>query len=400
MRTRGVGILSACVAAALIASSCGGGKAAPGGDGSKVPTLLGPGEGRLNLIAWPGYVEDGSNDPAFDWVSPFEQQTGCMVSVKYSESSDEMVALMRQGNGTLYDGVSASGDAAGRLIAGGSVAQINVALMPDWASVLPPLRSPPYDTVNGRPYGVPFMYGPNFLMYNPDVVKPAPTSWDVTFRADSPYKGKVTAYDVPIFIADASLYLKSHRPDLGITDPYELTPLQLDAAVALLRTQKTLVGRYWSAYTSEIDGFESGAMVAGVARPITLSIIGSDKRVPVAGVVPSEGVTGWVDTWMMSSHAQHPNCMYRWMQWTMTAQVQSQVAQWYGAAPSNANACYLLRQAVGDVADTLRYGECGNPEFLKSMYLWKTPQADCGNGRTDCTDYSVWRRRWNEVRGE
>src|SRR5204862_5890005 len=77
------------------------------------------GEGSLNLIAWPGYTQKA-------WVQPFEQETGCQVSIKYGNTSDQMVNLMRQQGGSLYDGVSASGHATNRLIAGGDVAPIDV----------------------------------------------------------------------------------------------------------------------------------------------------------------------------------------------------------------------------------------------------------------------------------
>ena len=154
--------------------------------------------------------------------------------MKYGNTSDEMVNLMRQSGGAAYDGVSASGDATNRLIAAGDVAAIDVEkLFPDYADVMPSLQSPAHNTVDGVHYGVPYMWGPNFLMYNTDVVTTAPTSWDSVFEttldgAPNPYAGKVTAYDSPIYIADAALYLATHQPDLGITDPYELTQEQLD----------------------------------------------------------------------------------------------------------------------------------------------------------------------------
>jgi putative spermidine/putrescine transport system substrate-binding protein len=404
---RGRALLALGAVVAVIGAACGGGGGSSGSKAGLVDSI-GKGEGKLNLVAWAGYVEDGSSPGGkdFDWVHPFEQQTGCQITVKYADSSDEMVSLMRQGGGSVYDGVSASGDASNRLIAGGDVAPVNINLFPDYSDVLQPLQAPRHNTVDGVHYGVPYMYGPNFLMYNSDVVKPAPTSWDVTWEPTlngqpNPYAGKITGYDVPIFIADAAIYLKAHKPDLGITDPYELTQSQLNAAVALLAQQKPLVSKYWSLYTDEIDGFENGDIVAGTAWPINLSTIELDGKVPVGEVVPSEGVTGWADTWMMSSHAQHPNCMLEWMKYTLEPQVQSEVALWYGAAASNPKACPMLKQALGkdaDLADTVRYGECGNVGFLKSLYLWKTPQADCGNGKDDCMDYSAWQDKWTEVR--
>jgi putative spermidine/putrescine transport system substrate-binding protein len=400
---------------ALVAAACGGDDDGGGGGGggptgpAKTYSSIGETEGALNLIAWAGYVEDGTTEGGedFDWVTPFEDATGCQVTVKYGDSSDEFVTLMRQGGGTAYDGVSASGDASNRLIAGGDVGAVDTSLFPDLANVIAPLNPDTGDqtdhyVVGDYVYGVPYMYGPNFLMYNTDVVTPAPTSWDVVFEPDTPYTGKLTGYDVPIYIADAAMYLKAHQPDLGITDPYELTQEQLDASVNLLKGMAPNVSKWWSLYTDEIDGFTDGSMVAGTAWPINLSLLELDSQ-PVAAAEPSEGMTGWADTWMISANAQHPNCMLEWMKWTLTAEVQSQVAYWYGAAASNVEACPLLREALGDYADqvdSVRYGYCGSEDFLKSIYFWKTPQAECGDDRGSvCMDYSVWQQKWTEIRG-
>jgi putative spermidine/putrescine transport system substrate-binding protein len=398
----------------LVAAACSKSSGGSGGGASASPaktySSIGTGEGQLNLIAWNGYTEDGSNDPNYDWVTPFEQQSGCKVSVKYADTSDEMVSLMRQGGGTAYDGVSASGDASNRLIAGQDVGAVDPSLFPAMSDVMAPLqpggaRTAQY-VVNGVQYGVPYMYGPNFLMYNTKEVKPAPTSWDITFEptingATNPYSGKITGYDSAIFIADAAMYLMAHQPDLGITDPYELSSAQLDAAVNLLKGQSGLIQKYWSLYSDEIDGFVNGSMLAGTAWPINLSYAEADA--PVDAVVPSEGVTGWADTWMISSHAQHPNCMLMWMKYTLQPDVQAQVAVWYGAATSNGKACDLIRKALGkdaDLVDTVRYGECGNADFLNSIWTWKTPSADCGDSRGNtCMDYSVWQQKWTEIRG-
>jgi putative spermidine/putrescine transport system substrate-binding protein len=390
--------LASMVVLAITAAACGGKSPTSSGPTVKVLNKIGATEGALSLVAWSGYVEDGSTDPNYDWVNPFEKETNCQVTVKYADTSDEMVSLMRQGGGRVYDGVSASGDASNRLIAGGDLAAVDPKLFPEFKDVLQPLQAPKHNTVGGYHYGVPYMYGPNFLMYNPKVVKPAPTSWDVTWEANSPYKGKVTIYDSPIFIADAALYLKAHNPQLGITDPYELTSEQLDAATALLQQQKPLLNKPWALYTDEIDGFESGDMVVGTAWPINFSLIEADGK-PVDAVEPSEGMTGWADTWMMSKNAPHPNCMLKWMEYTLRPAVQAIVAEYYGAATSNGAACALLKKSVGDAANTLRYGHCGDSNFLASLHLWKTPAADCGTGKTNCMDYSVWQQKWTEVRG-
>ena len=150
-------------------------------------TELGEGEGEVNLIAWAGYVEDGSTDPKVDWVTDFEKETGCKVNVKVGNTSDEMVTLMRTGN---YDGVSASGDATLRLIAGGDVAPVNTDLIPNYADVFEGLKDKPHNSVDGQMYGVPHGRGANLLMWNKDEVKPAPDSWSVVWDESSPAQGQ------------------------------------------------------------------------------------------------------------------------------------------------------------------------------------------------------------------
>jgi len=405
-------------ALAIVAASCGNDESPSGESGggiepAKTYHSIGKTEGSLELIAWAGYVEDGTSEGGedFDWVTPFEDKTGCQVNVTYGDTSDEMVTLMRQGGGTVYDGVSASGDASNRLIAGGDVGAIDTSLFPQFANVIGPLKpdggtNNAHYVVDGNVYGTPYMYGPNFLMYNTEKVKPAPTSWDVTFETDSPYAGSITVYDSPIFIADAAMYLMAHNPDLGITDPYELSQRQFDAAVDLLKAQAAMVVRPWALYTDEIDGFVDGSMLVGTAWPINLSLAELDA--PVDAVIPSEGVTGWADTWMISANAPHPNCMLKWMDWTMQPDVQAEVAVWYGAAGSNTLSCDATRdllvkfygKGADEAVDTVRYGNCGNVEFLDSIHLWKTPVPNCGDDRGNvCVDYSEWTQAWTEIQG-
>jgi putative spermidine/putrescine transport system substrate-binding protein len=406
--------------AVLVAACSGGGSTTPTftpasqgtqsqAPGSAAPSAaaaaptIGPGEGTLNLIIWAGYAEDGSNQKEYDWVHPFEQQTGCQVNAKPAGTSDEMVSLMRQGGGTVYDGVSASGDATLRLIGNGDVAAIDPTMFPDFANVSPFLQNAPHYVVGGKHYGVPHGWGGNSLMYRTDVVTPAPTSWNVVFdpTASQPYQGKITDYDSPIYIADAALYLKAHDSSLGITDPYELNQQQFDAAVNLLKTQHPWVGDYWSDFNKEIDNFTSKAVVVGTTWPYQVNtLLGSG--VPVAQVVPSEGMTGWADTWMMSAHAAHPNCMLKWMGWMLTPQVQAEVAESFGESPANTAACPLLDQGVGPykLANFCKAYGTLDQSYYGTIAFWKTPIADCGDSRGQtCIDYSTWTSKWTEIRG-
>ena len=363
---------------------------------SNLPTSIGAGEGELDIIVWAGYAEDGSNVKEYDWVNPFiAANPDCgKVNVKPADTSDAMVSLMQGGGGGLYDGVSASGDASNTLISRGDVAEVNVDLIPDFKDVRGGLQSPAHNTVNGKHYGVSHGWGGNTLMYRTDIVTPAPTSWDVTFDPAKmeAYKGKVTAPPPPPPVADAALYLKTHKPELGITDPYELTQDQFNAAIDLLKAQHPYVGKYWAAYTDEIDNFTNGATVVGTTWPYQTNTLKAAK-VAVEAVVPTEGMTGWADTWMLASKAAHPNCMYKWMAWMVTPHVQAEVAEYFGEAPANPKACAELDKTYGSygVKDFCTLYSVNDKAFYDSISFWKTPQADCGDSRGQtCIPYDQW----------
>ncbi len=396
----------ATAASVLALAGCGsssGSGSAGGGGGQPAPpkvamaSSLGKGEGQVNVVAWAGYAEDGSNDPKVDWVHPFEKQTGCKVNVKIANTSDEMVTLMHSGQ---YDVVSASGDATLRMVYGGDVAPVNTALVPNYATIFPFLKDRAWNSVkvNGKSqmYGIPHGWGANLLMWNTKAVTPAPTSWGAVFDANSPYKGKVTAYDSPIYIADAALYLMKTKPELGIKNPYALDQKQFDAAVSLLKTQRTLVGEYWSDYTKEVQAFESGTTDIGTTWQVIANLIDSDKKVGIQAVVPSEGSTGWSDTWMIGAKTPHPNCSYEWMNWIVSPAVNAQVASWFGEAPAQMKACD--QPAMSGLCTTFHAADAA---YSNNIWYWTTPTSSCLDGRTNvkCVPYAQWTQAWTGIKG-
>ena len=381
-------------AAAVALAACGGTSGTPK---PSLPTSVGAGEGALTLVAWAGYVVGGTGGEqvqGYDWVTPFEQASGCKVTVKVGVDSANMVQLMKTGE---YDGVSASGDATLRLIAGGDVSPVNLDLIPNYKDVFAGLKNQPYNTVGGLSYGVPHGRGANVLMYDPAVVSPAPDSWSVVFDANSPYKGKVTAYNYAIYIADAAVYLMKTKPDLKITNPYALDKTQLAAAVDLLKVQKTLVGKYWGTAQDEIDGFTNGDMAVGTAWQYQANTINAAGGKQVKAVLPKEGATGWSDTWMISSKAKHPNCMYKWMDYILSPKANADVTVYFGEAPVSAAACAEAEKQSAGHCDAFH---AADEDYFKQVYFWNTPTLKCLDGRGDiCTTFDDWTKAWTDVTG-
>ena len=345
---------------------------------------LGKGEGQVSIIAWPGYIERGETDKAYDWVTEFEKSTGCKVSVKTAATSDEMVALMNEGG---FDLVTASGDASLRLVAGKRVQPINTALIPSWSTIDERLQNAPWHTVGDVHYGTPYVWGPNVLMYNTAVFKEAPKSWNVVFEEmnlpdGKSNKGRVQAYDGPIHVADAANYLMAHKPELGIKDPYELSEEQYKAALDLLRQQRTLVGRYWHDAMIQIDDFKNEGVVASGSWPFQVNLLAAEKQ-PIASTVPEEGATGWADTTMLHSDAANPNCAYMWMEHSLSPKVQGDVSAWFGTVPSVPAACKGNALLTDEGCKTN-----GLEEFAKIKF-WKTPVSKCAS-QGECVPYYRW----------
>ncbi|WP_439829089.1 ABC transporter substrate-binding protein [Aeromonas veronii] len=348
------------------------------------PTELGKGEGQLNIVAWAGYVERGETDKNYDWVTGFEKETGCKVSVKTAATSDEMVALMNEGG---FDLVTASGDASLRLIAGGKVQALNLALIPSYSKIDPRLQNAPWHTVDGKHYGVPYQWGGNILMYNTKVFPKAPDSWNVVFEEQTladgkSNKGRVQAFDGPIHIADAALYLMTHQPALGIKDPYELNEDQYKASLDLLRKQRQLVGRYWHDAFVQIDDFKNEGVVASGSWPFQANALIADKQ-PIATTVPKEGVTGWADTSMVHSDAKNLTCAYKWLEHSLSNKLQGDLAAWFGSVPVVPAACEgnALLGPTGCKTNGI--------DNFDRVRFWRTPVSQCKSQGT-CVPYYRW----------
>jgi putative spermidine/putrescine transport system substrate-binding protein len=377
--------------ASLVLAACQAGAAqTKGGPLQKI----GDGEGAVSIVAWAGYIERGETDPAYDWVTSFEKETNCKVDVKVAATSDEMVALMNEGN---FDLVTASGDASNRLISGGKVQEINTSLIPSWNTVDPRLQNAPWHTVNGKHYGVPYQWGSNVLMYNTQAFSEPPTSWGAVFEEQTladgqSNKGRIEAYDGPIYLADAALYLKYHQPELGIKDPYALTRDQFNAALELLRQQRKLINRYWHDAYIQMDDFINEGVVASSSWPFQVNLLKSEGH-PVESVIPVEGATGWADTTMMHVDAPHPNCAYKWLEHSLNPKLQGDLAAWFGSVPVVPSACQ-----GNDLLGPTGCETNGASNFDKIAF-WKTPSADCGDGRMECVPYHEWVTNFIAVMG-
>ena len=266
MRMRMVAMVGALGLALAACGGGGGGGAAPGGPGRRRPAApptrgpVGQGEGKLSVLAWPGYAENGSTDPKINWVGPFEQQTGCKVSVKTFATSAEAVQLFATGG---YDVVSASGDASLRLVYGDRVQPINTALVPNYADIFPDLKNKPWNSVERG-----LLRHPARPRREPAALQQGrePDAADVVVGHVGPELAR-QGQDQPVRRRDLHRRRRrlphGHQARPRHQEPLRARPEAVRRRDALLKQQKPLVAEYWGDYVKQGQGLASGTVVAG-----------------------------------------------------------------------------------------------------------------------------------------
>jgi len=356
------------VAVAALAASAAAGNGSP-----PAPQ----GEGRLDLVAFPGYAEAGGDDPRVNWVTPFVQQTGCKVRVRTVRSSTELLEVVANGR---YDGVAAFGDVAQVLVGGHEVEPIDVARLPHYTSVYPALKRLPQNRDGGRVVGIPHGRGPELLLWRTDVVRPSPRSWRALY--DHRYAGRIGLHDEAIELA-----MTAER--LGLPRSYELDRSEFLRVVRAAAAQSADAGFYWQDLTNALAAYTGGNGVIGQASPRLAALLRADD-VPVATSTPP-GSAGRSASWMVLAKARHPQCMYRWLDYIVSPKPNAASARYLHEAPATPGACADMDCASVHASDE---------RYWSRLSFWQTPQRACGEGRGDaCADWFDWSDAWARIRG-
>ena len=272
---------------------------------------------------------------------PFEKADRLQGHRQGLRDSDEAFSADST-NPEQYDVISASGDASLRLVAGGYVQPVNIDLVPNYADIFEGLKNKPYNTVDGVHYGVPHGRGANLLMWRHRRRTTAPDSWAVCSTPTSPYEGKVTVYDAPIYIADAAVVPDGDQARARHQEPVRPRRRPSSRPPSTCSSSRSRSSASTGSTTHEADrrASRNGDMSIGTTWQSSANLL---RRRAAASrsrsIKPKEGATGWSDTWMINSKAKHPNCMYKWIDHIVSPEVNAADRRWFGEAPGNPKAC-------------------------------------------------------------
>ncbi len=308
----------------------------------------------LNLLVWEGYA-----DPAF--VHAFEEECHCKVSASYMGSSDELVAKLRGGSASTYDVISPSSDVATSIADSGLAEPLDLSRLPEYSQLSPALTSLPLVKKDGKTYGVPFMWGPNPLLYDATVFPAPPESWNVLW--DPKYRGKISVWDDLSTVYMAAQVLGYDRPDPAAL--YHLDDQQLEAVKKKLLELKPNVRKIWSTGGELTNLFQNHEVVAAMGWPLMTNQLRA-AHFPIGETIPRENTTGWIDHLMITAGSQNKELAYRFLAYMIAARTQKKVSEVTGYAPANPAAARFMSE---DEKRNLHLDQVD--EYQKRIYFWQ-----------------------------
>jgi putative spermidine/putrescine transport system substrate-binding protein/spermidine/putrescine transport system substrate-binding protein len=308
----------------------------------------------LNLLVWEGYA-----DPSF--VKTFEDQNHCKVSASYMGSSDELVAKLRGGSAGNYDVISPSSDVATMIATTGLAAPLDLSTLPSYGQLSPQLTSLPLVRAKGEVFGVPFMWGPDPMIYNATAFPGPPDSWNVMW--DPKLKGKVSVWDDLSTVYMAAQVLGYDKPDASRL--YNLSDQELEAVKKKLIELKPNIRKLWSTGGELTNLFENHEIVIAMGWPLMTNQL-RKTNFPIGETIPKENTTGWIDHLMITAGSDNKDLAYKFLEYMIQSRTQKKVTDVTGYTPANPHAAQFM---TPEEQKNLHLDDVDN--YQKRLYFWQ-----------------------------
>jgi spermidine/putrescine-binding protein len=327
-------------------------------------------EASLSLLVWEGYADDA-------FVRAFEERHHCKVSASYMGSSDELVAKLRGGSASNYDVISPSSDVAASIARAGLAAPLDLSKLPAYSQLSARLRDLPLVKANGQVFGVPFMWGPNPLLYDTSAIAQPPDSWAVFW--DPKYKGKISVWDDLSTVYMAAQILGYDKPDPS--QLYNLSDEQLAAVKKKLIELKPNIRKMWSTGGELTNLFQNHEVVLAMGWPLNTNDL-RKSNFPIGETIPKENTTGWIDHLMITSASNQKELANAFLEYMIEAKTQKLVTDRTHYTPANPGASQFLS------AEEMKGLHLDNPDaYMQRIYFWQ-----------DVPRRAKYNEIWNEVK--
>jgi spermidine/putrescine-binding protein len=327
-------------------------------------------EESLSLLVWEGYA-----DPSF--LHEFEETHHCKVSASYMGSSDDLVAKLRGGSASNYDVISPSSDVATSIARTGLAEPLDLGKLPSYPQLSAKLRDIPLVKANGQTFGVPFMWGPNPLLYDTSAFSKAPDSWSIFW--DAKYKGKISVWDDLSTLYMAAQVLDYDKPDAS--QLYNMSDEQLDAVKAKLIALKPSIRKIWATGGELTNLFENHEVVAAMGWPLMTNQL-RQAHFPIGEIIPRENTTGWIDHLMITKASSHKELAYAFLEFMIQAQTQKKITDVTHYTPANPGAAQYM------TAEEKKSLHLDDPDaYMQRIYFWQ-----------DVPRRAKYIEIWNEVK--
>jgi putative spermidine/putrescine transport system substrate-binding protein/spermidine/putrescine transport system substrate-binding protein len=335
-----------------------------------IPEACKPKAETLSLLVWEGYA-----DPSF--LQPFEQSHHCKVVAAYMGSSDELVAKLRGGSASNYDVISPSSDVATSIVRAGLAAPLDLSRIPTYGQLSARLRDSPLVKADGKTYGVPFVWGPNPLLYDTTAFAQPPDSWSILW--DRKYRSKISLWDELSSVYMAAQVLGYDKPDPS--QLYNLSDAQLEAVKKKLIELKPNIRKYWSTGGELTNLFQNHEVIAAMGWPLTTNEL-RKLNFPIGEIIPRENTTGWIDHLMITAASAHKDLAQQFLEYMVEAQTQKLVTDVTHYTPANSGTSRLLTE---EQRKSLHLDD--PDEYMKRIYFWQ-----------DVPRRAKYNEIWNEVK--
>jgi len=327
-------------------------------------------EDTLTLLVWEGYA-----DPSF--IQSFEQSHHCKISASYMGSSDELVAKLRGGSASNYDIISPSSDVAFSITHAHLAAPLDLNKIPSYSQLSQKLRDMNLVKSGNEVYGVPFVWGPDPILYNTTVFLQPPDTWSVFW--DPKYKGRISVWDDISTIYMAAQVLGYDKPDPSHL--YNLTDAELDAVKKKLIELKPSIRKMWSTGAELTNLFQNHEINLAMGWPLMTAGL-RKLNYPIGETIPKENTTGWIDHLMITAASKHKELAQEFLEYMVQAETQKKVTDVTHYTPANPGAAQFMTD------DQKKLLHLDDPDsYMKRIYFWQ-----------DVPRRAKYNEIWNEVK--